>query len=66
MCLLVGIDNLLEVDGSAVYLLLEHRKHPSKPYISMFISLLVQELAHSGGLAGSMITASLDLSSTTR
>lgn len=66
MYLLVGVDNLLEVDSSAVYLLLEHREHPLQTYISMFVSLLVHELAHSGGLAGSMITASLDLSSTTR
>jgi ABC-type transporter Mla MlaB component len=31
LCLLVSVDDVDEVDSSAVYLLLEHRKHSFRP-----------------------------------
>jgi hypothetical protein len=65
LCSLVSVDDVDEVDSSAVHLLLEHRKHPFRS--CQFPRIAVTETAtHSEGFAGSMITASLDLSSTTR
>jgi hypothetical protein len=62
----VSVDDVNEVDSSTVYLLLEHRKHSFRPHVSSFVSPLLRHPTHSEGFAGSMITASLDLSSTTR
>jgi len=64
-CLLVSVDDVLEVDISTIHLLLEHRKYSFQPYQHV-ISPSPKRPTHSDGFAGSMITASLDLSSTTR
>lgn len=37
MCLLVGVDDALEVDSPTVYLLFEHRKHSLELQVSMFV-----------------------------
>lgn len=65
--LLVSVDDGCEVDLSALDGPLQHRRDPIGVESAVRSTLLnVHQDAHSGGLAGSMMTASLVFSSVTR
>lgn len=61
----MGIDNGFEVDISSIYLRFQHWGNPG----TLSEDVIPQEArrgTYSGGLAGSMITESFDVSSVTR
>jgi hypothetical protein len=62
---LMGVDNGREVNFPRFYLLFEHRSY-SMPQVSHSLQLYEIVWTNSSGFAGSIITASFDLSSITR